>query len=63
MGDACARGLIRRSLSPDVCSCYVPWNASTSMAWRGMIIACRDLPITFMKDTEEVKYRSARLSH
>ena len=46
-GCACARarGLIRRRLLPDVCSCCVSRNASVSVAWRGLIVACRDLHI------------------
>ena len=43
---ACARGLRRRRLLPDVCSCCVSRNASVSMAYRGLIVASRELPIT-----------------
>ena len=54
----------------DVCSCCDSRNARTSVARRGLIVACRDLPIicflsTFWRfcDTQEVKYRNARLPH
>ena len=30
----------------DVCSCYVSPSASVSVAWRVLIVACQDLPIT-----------------
>ena len=45
-GDACARGLIHRRLLPGVCSCCVSRNASVSEARKGLIVTCRDLPIT-----------------
>ena len=44
----CALGLIRKRLFlPDVCSCCVSRNASVSVARRELIVACRNLPITF----------------
>ena len=45
MGDACARQLIRKRLLFGVCSCFVSRNASVSVARRGLIVACRDLPV------------------
>ena len=42
----CAHGLTRRRLLPDVCSCCVSRNASVSVDRRGLIVVCRDLPIT-----------------
>ena len=42
---ACVRGLIRRRLLPDVCICCVSRNASVSVAWRELIVACRDMHI------------------
>ena len=50
-------------------SCFVFRNASVSVARSGLIVACRDLSniVSFkllgLNDTEEVKYRNARLSH
>ena len=32
---------------PDVCSCCVSRNASVNVARRELIVACRNLPITF----------------
>ena len=37
-GGGCARGLIRRRLLPDVCSCCVSRSASVRMARRGLIV-------------------------
>ena len=47
VGDACARELIRRHLSPDVCKYCVSRNASIGVTRRGLLVVCRDLPITF----------------
>ena len=46
MRGACARGLIRRRLLPDICSCCVSRNAPVSVLRKRLIVACRDLPIT-----------------
>ena len=43
-GFAC--GLICSRLLPDVCSYCVSRKASVKVARRGLIVACRDLPIT-----------------
>ena len=63
-------GLIRRRLSPDVCSFCVSRNAPVSVTQRGLIVACQDSPITFFSfkilgfsHTEEVEYRNAHLLH
>ena len=45
-GGGCASRLIFRCLLPDVCSRCVSRNASVSVAQRGLIVACRKLPIT-----------------
>ena len=47
MGDAFARELIRRRLLPDVCNYCVSRNASVRVVQTGLLVACRDLPITF----------------
>ena len=58
---ACARGLIRRRLLPDVCNYYVSRNALVSVARRVLLVAIRDLPIKRLgfSDTEEIKCRNA----
>ena len=70
MGDASSRELIKRHLVTDVSSYCVSWNTSVNLAWRGLLVACRDLHSAFFSvkhfgfsDTEEVKYRNARLLH
>ena len=47
MGDACARGLIRRRLLSDVCSYPASRNASVSVARRWLLVACRGPRFTF----------------
>ena len=37
---------MRRCLLPDACSYCVSWNASVSVTWKGLFVACQDLPIT-----------------
>ena len=69
MRGACARGIIHRRLLPDVCSCCI----SECVSKCGSKRACHCLPrpahqlFSFkrfgLSDTEEVKYRNARLSH
>ena len=69
VGDACACELMRRRLLPDVCSYCVYRNASVSVTRSGLIVARVTSPTTFFSrtfgfsDTEEVKYRNARLFH
>ena len=46
MSEACARDLIRRCLLLDVCSYCAYRNLSISVARKGLLVACRDLPIT-----------------
>ena len=65
--DACARGLIRKRLLPDVCSYYVSSNmcGSERPARRLPRLACHLFSFKFseLSDSEEVKYRNKCISH
>ena len=46
-GGGWAHELICRLLLPHVCSYCVSWKGSVSVAWKGLLVACRDLQISF----------------
>ena len=73
LGEGRLRWRVTTRLPPDFCSYFVSRNASVTVAWRELLVACRDLPISlffffFIKrfgfsETEKVKCRNARLSN
>ena len=66
MGEVCARELIRRPLITDDCSYCASRNARQHVLLRvGCSLPAENFSFKLLEfsDTEQVKYRNARLSH
>ena len=48
LGEGRLRWRVTTRLPPDFCSYFVSRNASVTVAWRELLVACRDLPISLL---------------